>query len=999
VRGPAVSIRLEPDAHGVEAGEAVTYTVTAGNGYGNTWDVTAEADLSIDAGAGGSWADNVYTSEFTGTWNVTATLDSLSDTTTLAVHGAAVSVTLAPATATVSAGEDISYTLWAADAAGNFWNASADADYAIDASAEGSWTANAYSAQIAGNWSVTATLGGGLSDNAVLTVGHGPAVTVTLAPDSASITAGQGITYTLWATDTYGNGWDATDEADYSIESGAGGRWKANIYTAQYVGDWIVTATWNSSRSGLLDNPSDTAKLEVVRAPVDRVEISPLTDIITAYQSISYTVTAFDASGNEWDATPEAKFFTESGAQGEWVDNVYRSEVAGVWDVVAVHNGRYDTATLTVIGPAPTITGLNPESITVGGTGFYLTVEGFDFSNTSIVNWDGAALATTFISSTRLMAYVTTADFAEAGSVDVTVVTPAPGGGVSNAMSVTVNPANERPVANDDFVATDENTPVSIDVTANDSDPDGSLVLSTVVVASEAEGTAFVDANGIVTYTPATDYHGIDSFKYTVDDKDGATSNEATVYVTVNAAPVIHSLDPATASVGSATFELTIDGTNFISTSVAQWDGAACTTTYVSPTRLTAQIAADDIAQAGECDVTVVNPSPGGGTSDAVTFSVENPAPTITNLDPHSAIAGGAAFSLTIDGANFISTSVAQWDGAACTTTYVSPTRLTAEIAADAAQAGEFEVTVVNPSPGGGTSDAATFTVAQHSDAEVMTIAPLSETITAGQSVTYTAWATDAQGNGWDVTAEADYTIDTGAGGSWDGSTYTSERAGFWSVSASLDEASDEASLTVDPDAAAELDFDPIPDQVVGERFTITITAYDAYANVAAFSGPVALTDTTETITPSLSGEFTSGIWSGLASIEVGASDVVITATADTATGTSNPFTVSLSAPTITGLDPVSATAGGVAFSLTVDGTGFVLSSTVNWDGAACTTTYVSPTRLTAQITAADIAVVGMFDVTVVNPAPSGGASDALLFEVVQPAQEDYFVYLPLVLK
>jgi uncharacterized protein (TIGR03437 family) len=86
--------------------------------------------------------------------------------------------------------------------------------------------------------------------------------------------------------------------------------------------------------------------------------------------------------------------------------------------------------------------------------------------------------------------------------------------------------------------------------------------------------------------------------------------------------------------------------------------------------------------------------------------------------------------------------------------------------------------------------------------------------------------------------------------------------------------------------------------------------------------------------------------------------------------------------PFVGGLAPASATAGGGGFTLTVDGAGFVDGSVVQLNGAARPTTFVSPTQLKILVTAADLAVPGSFDVTVVNPAPGGGASNAKTFQV-----------------
>jgi CSLREA domain-containing protein len=98
-------------------------------------------------------------------------------------------------------------------------------------------------------------------------------------------------------------------------------------------------------------------------------------------------------------------------------------------------------------------------------------------------------------------------------------------------------------------------------------------------------------------------------------------------------------------------------------------------------------------------------------------------------------------------------------------------------------------------------------------------------------------------------------------------------------------------------------------------------------------------------------------------------------------------ITIENPAPTLTSLDPSSATAGSGDFSLTVNGTNFVGSSTVQWNGSSRTTIFVSATQLTTQISAADIAAEGTASVTVVNPAPNGGTSNELIFNI-NPANQ-----------
>ena len=161
------------------------------------------------------------------------------------------------------------------------------------------------------------------------------------------------------------------------------------------------------------------------------------------------------------------------------------------------------------------------------------------------------------------------------------------------------------------------------------------------------------------------------------------------------------SIAPATATVGGAAFTLTLTGTGFVTGATVNFgSNPAITPSSVTSTQIVATIPAADIATAGTVNVTVTNPA-GGGTSNAQTFTINNPAPTVTSLSPTSATAGGAAFTLTVNGTGFVSTSVVKFNGAAKTTTFVSATQLTAAItAADIATAGTATVTVTNPAPG-----------------------------------------------------------------------------------------------------------------------------------------------------------------------------------------------------------------------------------------------------------------------------------------------------------
>lgn len=111
---------------------------------------------------------------------------------------------------------------------------------------------------------------------------------------------------------------------------------------------------------------------------------------------------------------------------------------------------------------------------------------------------------------------------------------------LSNATSVTIEvlPVNDPPVTKVDNFTTPANTAVTIPVLANDADPDGALVATSVrIVQAPGSGTATANLDGTVVYTPAAAFAGTISFTYTVSDDLGLASAPTTVTVRVLGAP------------------------------------------------------------------------------------------------------------------------------------------------------------------------------------------------------------------------------------------------------------------------------------------------------------------------------------------------------------------------------------------------------------------------------------------------------------------------------
>jgi len=228
--------------------------------------------------------------------------------------------------------------------------------------------------------------------------------------------------------------------------------------------------------------------------------------------------------------------------------------------------------------------------------------------------------------------------------------------------------------------------------------------------------TLFTDTGALTAQILASDIQNAGTALVTVSTPQPGGGTSQPQQFTINAAPSpvpqITSLSPSGVFAGSGSFTLTVTGNNFVSQSTVTVNGSNRSTSFVGTTSLQVAISASDVVSGGTLQIVVVNPPPGGGASGTLLLNVTNPVPSISSLSPTSAQAGAASTALSLTGTGYVPNSEVTINGAPRTATFGGSTAMQATLTtADLAAGGIIQVQVVNPLPGGGTSNTQTFAV------------------------------------------------------------------------------------------------------------------------------------------------------------------------------------------------------------------------------------------------------------------------------------------------
>jgi hypothetical protein len=376
--------------------------------------------------------------------------------------------------------------------------------------------------------------------------------------------------------------------------------------------------------------------------------------------------------------------------------------------LLAVVTGCSSNSTaVNTAAAAPAITSVSPGSVPVGSFGFTLSVTGSGFVPKSVVAWENTPLPTTYTSPTALTAMVS-ADLALTGkNVSITVVNPdgQNSSTVSGSAPITISIANPLPVltavspalliagaADTTFTLTGSNFTAS----------------STVNFGNVPFSTTFVSSTQLTVSVTAANLAQAGNVAVTVSNPlPGGGNSQSVPVVLYPQVPTLTTLSPDTETVGTASTIITISGRNFTPTSLAYINGyRPFPTTFVSSQAIQVSLDSSYLSSTRTLTFTVQDPASGSMPSNSLALQVINPVPVLSSISPATITAGAPNFALTLTGANFAAQSTVLINGVShLGSTYPTGGPITITVAAaEVENVGDLNVTVVNPTPGGGTS-------------------------------------------------------------------------------------------------------------------------------------------------------------------------------------------------------------------------------------------------------------------------------------------------------
>jgi hypothetical protein len=291
-------------------------------------------------------------------------------------------------------------------------------------------------------------------------------------------------------------------------------------------------------------------------------------------------------------------------------------------------------------GGTPSIISLAVSTVTVGSPATTETVTGTNFTKSSVVNFNGTALTTTYTSPTQVSASIPASSLTTAGTFGITV---SDSGRTSNSANFTVSSAAPTISSLNPGSAAAGSAGFVLTVTGS-----GFNQTSSISWNGNTIPTTYLDSTQLNADIPTSLVAASGSIPVTVTTTSSGTSTAQNFLVNAPV-PIVTGINPTTIYAGSGDSTLAVSGSNFLPNSIVQLGGNSRTTVFISPTQLTASLAAADLASAATPAITVVNPAPQGGTSNPVQLNiVTRPVnqPPAANAGPDQTVAVGSAVNL-----------------------------------------------------------------------------------------------------------------------------------------------------------------------------------------------------------------------------------------------------------------------------------------------------------------------------------------------------------------
>ena len=362
--------------------------------------------------------------------------------------------------------------------------------------------------------------------------------------------------------------------------------------------------------------------------------------------------------------------------------------------------GSSTAASFTVMSPTPVVSSVSPEYI-AQGVAVTLTINGSGFESNSVGNWNGSARPTTFFSATTLTIALTASDVSTAGSGQVNVTNPGPGGSSTQTFA-------EAVYAVPTITSLTPTTVQAGSVMATITVAGASFMSNSVVeLDGNALSTTYGSSTSLTAQISAAALANARTASVTVENPSPVPAVSPAVSLPVDSpAPVLSSVFPAGVVQGAAATLVMLRGTGFIANSSVAWNGTALPTTYFNSNSLNVTVPAADFAQAGQGQLTVSNPAPNAGTSAALALTVIAP-PSISSVSPGyvqvPASGSPASTNVTITGSNFAATATATFEGYTLPIVSQTSTQIVATVSSqDLYQTGVEQIFVSNPVPASG---------------------------------------------------------------------------------------------------------------------------------------------------------------------------------------------------------------------------------------------------------------------------------------------------------